>query len=117
MFELKTANKSVPLKWGTWAMKRFCDLKKLSLNEFFTYLSRGEFSISDTVLMLQSAAEYGYMKEKKPVDFDEVEICEWIDETGGLGEGGQIYNFFSHVVNNTINEATVPAAEKKSSRK
>ena len=27
MFQLKTNNNTIHLKWGTWAMKRFCELE------------------------------------------------------------------------------------------
>ena len=98
MFELKTGNNVVPLKWGTWAMKRFCELENKNLMQLIEVLSGGVYELDTIVHIVQAAAESGYKSLKKPIDFGEFEVCEWIDEVGGLSaKDGQLVAFMKYM--------------------
>jgi hypothetical protein len=98
MFELRLNNKIIPLKWGTWAMKRFCELENKTLIELINVLSSGNYDLSTIVNIITSAAESGYKSLQKPIDFDEYMICEWIDEVGGLSaKEGQLIAFMKYM--------------------
>lgn len=98
MFELKTNNNTIHLKWGTWAMKRFCELEGKNLMELINVLSGGIYDLDTIVHIVQAAAESGYKSLKKPIDFGEFEVCEWIDEVGGLSaKDGQLVAFMKYM--------------------
>jgi len=98
MFELRLNNKIIPLKWGTWAMKRFCELENKTLVELINVLSSGNYDLSTIVNIISAAAESGYKSLQKPIDFDEYIICEWIDEVGGLSaKEGQLIAFMKYM--------------------
>ncbi len=80
MYELKTNNNTIHLKWGTWAMKRFCELENKNLMQLIEVLSGGVYDLDTIVHIVQAAAESGYKSLKKPIDFDEFDVCEWIDQ-------------------------------------
>ena len=99
MFELRLNNNiTIPLKWGTWAMKRFCELENKTLVELINVLSSGNYDLSTIVNIITSAAESGYKSLQKPIDFNEYMVCEWIDEVGGLtAKEGQLIAFMKYM--------------------
>ena len=98
MFELKTDNNTIHLKWGTWAMKRFCELENKNLMQLIEVLSGGVYDLDTIVHIVQAAAESGCKSLKKPIDFDEFDVCEWIDEVGGLSaKDGQLVEFMKYM--------------------
>jgi hypothetical protein len=98
MFELKTDNNTIYLKWGTWAMKRFCELENKNLMQLIEVLSGGIYDLDTIVHIVQAAAESGYKSLKKPIDFDEFDVCEWIDQVGGLSaKDGQLVEFMKYM--------------------
>jgi len=98
MFELKLKNNTIQLKWGTWAMKRFCELEGKTLMQMIGVLSSGEFDLKTIVSIVQSAAEAGCKTNKQPIEFGEFEVCEWIDEAGGLSsKDSQIVEFINYM--------------------
>ena len=99
MFELRlNNNNTIPLKWGTWAMKRFCELEKKTLMELINVLSSGSYDLDTIVHIVMAAAESGYKSLQKPIDFSEYEVCEWIDEVGGLtAKDGQLVEFMKYM--------------------
>ena len=47
---------------------------------------------------MQSAAEAGCKTNKQPIEFGEFEVCEWIDEAGGLSsKDSQIVSFINYM--------------------
>jgi hypothetical protein len=111
MFQFKAGEQTIPLIWGTWSMKRFCEIKGITISEYFDIIGSGNIQISDVIIILQAAAEHG---TKGTAKFSDFEVCEWIDLDGGIvNPNGQIKAFFewiakSHLVN--VSEV----AEKKS---
>lgn len=106
MFELRLNNNNkIPLKWGTWAMKRFCELENKSLLELINILSSGSFELGTIVHIIQASAESGCKTLQKPIDFTDVEVCDWIDEVGGLSaKDGQLIDFIKFMQNSMVPE-------------
>lgn len=112
MFEFKLKDKTVPLKWGTWSMKRFCEIKGITIGQYFDIIANGNIALEDVIIILQSAAE---MATKGTVKFTEFEVCEWIDEDGGIvNPNGQIKAFFQWIVDSHTVNTSEPQEEKKS---
>ena len=110
MFEFKLNDKTVPLNWGTWSMKRFCDIKGITIAQYFDIIGNGNIDLADVIVILQAAAEHG---SKGTVKFTEFEVCEWIDQDGGIvNPEGQIKAFFEWIANSHIVNAS--NGEKKS---
>ena len=112
MFEFKLKDKTIPLKWGTWSMKRFCEIKCITIGQYFDIIGGGNISLEDVLVILQAAAE---MATKGTVKFTEFEVCEWIDEDGGIvNPNGQIKAFFQWIVDSHTVNTSEPQEEKKS---
>jgi hypothetical protein len=98
MFELRLNNNTIPLQWGTWAMKRFCELEDKTLMELISVLSSGSFELKTIINIVIASAESGYKTIKKPIDFDEFDVCNWIDEVGGLSsKKGQLVEYMKYM--------------------
>lgn len=114
--QLKLPNgKTIDLKWGTWAMKRTCELRGMSLMELLTTLEKGSFDLSFIIAILQSCAEYPqYKAAGKHIEISDIEVCEWIDECGGIGSE-QIQQVFQMMFKSMIAESSmkVKATSKK----
>lgn len=112
MFEFKLKDKTIPLKWGTWSMKRFCEIKGITIGQYFDIIGGGNISLEDVIVILQAAAE---MATKGTVKFTEFEVCEWIDEDGGIvNPNGQIKAFFQWIVDSHTVVTSEQPEEKKS---
>lgn len=110
MFEFKVGEMTIPLNWGTWSMKRFCEIKGILITDYFDIIGSGNIQISDVIIMLQAAAEHGTKGTQKFTDF---EVCEWIDSDGGIiNPEGQIKKFFEWVAQSHLVQAS-ELAEKK----
>ena len=83
-FELTLSDgKKVPLRFCTWSLKRFCQLQKIGPSDIGEALS-GETSLDAIVNLLRAAAEYPLYKEGITPTFTEMEVCDWIDDMGGM---------------------------------
>lgn len=114
MFEFKRKDGSVSqLGWGTWAMKKYCDLRKFTIQQYFDWLGQdGGIPILDIPLILKVALDFGAQGKKEHTEF---EAALLIDEDGGvLAQGGQVAEFFKWIVNSHTVNATEQAEEKKS---
>ena len=120
MFNLELQNKTIPLKWGTWAMRRACELagtpgNPLPLEEFFTSLLGASFDFKKISIFLQAAAESA---NRGPVDYTEHDYGEWLDECGGiLATDGPIVDFFNYVIKATTNNVTPLPGDTKDEKK
>jgi hypothetical protein len=84
-YELKLSDgKSVSMRFCTWSLKRFCQLQGIGPSEIGEALS-GNATIDAIVNLLKSAAEYPLYKEGVTPSFTDIEICDWIDDIGGMG--------------------------------
>lgn len=113
MYELKTKNNTIHLQWGTWAMKRFCELENKTLLELINILSSGSFELSTIINIVRASAESGCKTNKLPIEFGEFEVCEWIDEVGGLSaKDGQLIQFIKY-----MQDSMTPEVKDKKSKK
>jgi hypothetical protein len=83
-FELTLSDgKKVSLRFCTWSLKRFCQLQKIGPSDIGEALS-GETSLDAIVNLFRAAAEYPLYKEGITPTFTEMEVCDWIDDMGGM---------------------------------
>lgn len=97
-FEFKYEEKSIVLEWGTFSMKRFCEFKNYTIQKFIEWLSTGDYTISDIVMIIQAGAEHGSKGKLMYTDF---EICEWIDSDKQLTN-----KFMKYIIEKTITQVT-----------
>jgi predicted lipase len=81
-FTITAADVQIPLRLCTWSLKRFCALEGCEFTEMFTRLQK--LSLDSVINLLRAAAEYDYVKKGEERQFTDLEICDWIDESGGL---------------------------------
>ena len=113
MFVLTTnTGRQVQMEWGTYAMYLYCEKRGIDLKGFAEEIGNLQFSIPVIVTMLQSAVK----ATKKPEpEFDEV--CEWIDECGGLlAQSGPLHDFANYVITRTVLKTSDPVSEEKKSQ-
>lgn len=114
MFEFKRKDGSVSqLGWGTWAMKKYCELRNFTIQDYFVWLGTdGGIPAFDLPLIIKVALDFGSQGKKEHSEF---EASELIDEDGGVFAGnGQIAAFFKWIVDgHTVNTSEQPE-EKKS---
>lgn len=114
MFEFKRKDGSVSqLGWGTWAMKKYCELRGFTLEEYFIWLGQeGGIPVMDLPLILKVALDFGARGKKEFTEFDGAEL---IDEDGGLSaKDGQIKSFFKWLIDSHTVNTGEPQEEKKS---
>jgi hypothetical protein len=75
--------KVIPLRFCTWSLKRFCKLQGIGPAEIGIALS-GKDALDAIVNLIRSAAEYEFIKEGKTANFTEVDVCDWVDDIGGI---------------------------------
>lgn len=114
MFEFKRKDGSVSqLGWGTWAMKKYCDLRGFTIQQYFEWLGQdGGIPILDVPLIIKVALDFGSRGKK---DYSEFDAAELIDEDGGvLNPNGQIKSFFQWIVESHTVNSSETQEEKKS---
>lgn len=85
-FEILLDDKSVVRgQYSLWSVKRYCDLKKLSLAQLEEQLSVENIALDDIVKLILCAVEYSTRKEKKGFAWSDVDVCDWIEQLGGIG--------------------------------
>lgn len=75
---------NVPLRFCTWSLKRFCKLQGIGPSDIGDALS-GSDALDAIVNLLKSAAEYEYVSKGITANITDVEVCNWIDDMGGIG--------------------------------
>jgi hypothetical protein len=71
------------MRFCTWSLKRFCQLQGIGPSEIGDALS-GDGTLDAIVNLLKSAAEYPLYKEGITPSFTDLEVCDWIDDIGGV---------------------------------
>ena len=79
-------------------MKRLCAKLGIKANDYFGLLADGSGILDYVSEVLFVAAEYATLKRKEAVTFDEIDVCEWIDEAGGIKADGQVLEFFKYII-------------------
>jgi len=110
MFVLKTGKREVTLEWGTYAMFLYCEKQKIDLQGFAEQISSLQFSIPIMIAMIQSS-----VVAAGGVEPDTKEVCEIIDECGGLlAKSGPLHDFANYMINRTVlNTSEEKDTEKK----
>jgi len=88
-------------QYGTWALKRFCDKGGLTLSQAGGRLSAESMSLGDIVDYILCAVEYWSRKGKHGFALTDVDVCDWIDEMGGIQS-----ETFVRLFNHSADEAT-----------
>jgi hypothetical protein len=118
-FELTLSDgKKVSLRFCTWSLKRFCQLQGIGPSEMGETLS-GKNSLDAIINLLKSAAEYPLYSQGITPSFTEMEICDWIDDMGGLG--GQklqdVMTALSESMNSGIDDKSSKSTKKDGVKK
>lgn len=83
-YELKLSDgKIIPLRFCTWSLKRFCQLQGIGPSDISSALS-GDQSLDAIINLLKASAEYPLYKDGITPSFTDIEICDWIDDIGGM---------------------------------
>jgi hypothetical protein len=72
------------MRFCTWSLKRFCQLQGIGPTDISDALS-GNQSLDAITNLLKAAAEYPLYSQGITPSFTDIEICDWIDDMGGLG--------------------------------
>lgn len=83
-YELKLSDgKTIPMRFCTWSLKRFCQLQGIGPAEIGEAIS-GNSSLEAISNLLRAAAEYPLYKEGITPSFTDIDVCDWIDDMGGI---------------------------------
>ena len=117
MFELKLNNKTIHLKWGTWAMREFCVAKDITIDKYFELLGKTQLDLDIIVKMIFAGYKSYCVSNKQAVEYTEDDVCDWVDELGGLFNAqGQFIEYVKYVVSQTVTtvQGNVKEEKKKS---
>jgi hypothetical protein len=119
MFELKLNNKTIQLKWGTWAMREFCVAKSISIDKYFEVLGASQLDLDMIIKLVYIGYKSACVTNKQEIEYTEDEVCDWIDEIGSIfNTEGQILLYIKYIVENTITAVQgTPKEEKKKPNK
>lgn len=116
MHELKLNNKTIPLKWGTWAMREFCLANNIGIDKYFELLGRTQFDLDLVVKMIHIGYKSACVSNKQDIEYTENDVCDWIDEIGGLFNlDGQFIEYVKYIISTTVTtvQGTVKEEKKK----
>ena len=118
-FELTLSEgKKIPLRFCTWSLKRFCQLQGIGPSEIGEALS-GQTSLDAIVNLLRAAAEYPLYKEGITPSFTEMEVCDWIDDMGGMSgkQFQDVMSALSDSMNSGLDDKTTKPTKKDGVKK
>lgn len=114
MYELKLNNKSVQLKWGTWAMREFCAANNIGIDKYFELLGKTQFDLDLVVKMIHIGYKSACVSNKEDIVYTENDVCDWIDEIGGLfNTEGQFIEYVKYIISTTVTTVQGVAKEEK----
>jgi len=110
--------KKVPMRFCTWSLKRFCQLQGIGPSEIGDALN-GASSLEAIVNLLKSAAEYPLYSQGITPAFTDVEVCDWIDDMGGLGSKKfqDVMTALSESMNSGLEEKAKKTSKKEEVKK
>ncbi len=97
-------------QYSLWSVKRYCDLKKLSLAQLEDQLSIENIALDDIVKLILCAVEYSTRKEQKGFAFTDIDVCDWIEQLGGITSE----NYHALIGHAKSEEESKDSGEKKS---
>lgn len=119
MFNLNVNNNTIPLKWGTWAMREFCVERGITIDKYFELLGKSQFDLDLVVKMFYIGYKSACISNKQPIEYTEIDVCDWIDELGGIYQPeGQFFEFIKYIVSQTVTtvQGNVKEEKKKSNK-
>jgi len=119
MFQLKTNNNTINLKWGTWAMKEFTKVNNISIEQYFNLLATAHTNLDVIVQLVYIGYKSACVSTKQDIEYTEVDACDWIDEVGSIFQAeGQLVDYMKYIVDTTMNSVQgVTKEEKKKPKK
>jgi hypothetical protein len=97
-------------QFGTWALSRFGQKKKLSLPKVIELFE--EPQTMDIIEFVLCAIEYKERQSKQPLFMDDLKLCAWIDDYAAeTGETGILIKLWAHA--NSTDAPDIPESEKK----
>ncbi len=91
-------------QFGTWALKKFCDDRKLDLASASLELT----TLGGIIDYLLAAVEYTARKNKTAFSYTDIQASEWIDEMGGIDSAD-----FTALIKHSGDENAATTDEKK----
>ena len=115
MYKLELNNKTINLKWGTWAMREFCKEKDITIDQYFQLVGGSVLDLDTIVKLVYAGYKSACNSNKEPIDYTESDVCDWLDELGGLfNADGPIMEYFKYIITNTVTAVSGnPKEEKK----
>lgn len=101
MHVIKLQSKEIPIKWGMWAQRQYCERFNISDPIAFFELFTDERKIQDRIPeLLLIGAEYAAIKQGSTdaYKYTLMDACEWCDEAG-FAPDGEIMKAFIYIVN------------------
>ena len=120
MFELKLNNKTIQLKWGTWSMREFCKAKDITIDKYFEFLGSNQYDLDNIVKLIHIGYKSACISNKQEVEYTEDDVCDWIDEIGGVfDDKGSVIEYVKYIISTTVItvQGNTPKSEKKKSSK
>ena len=113
-----TSGKVVPLRFCTWSLKRFCKLQGIGPSEIGDALGGNE-ALDAIVNLLKSAAEYEYVSKGTTSTITDVEVCDWIDDLGGIGGSkfADVMSALSESMNSGVENSVTSKSEDSEVKK
>ena len=118
-FELTLSDgKKIPMRFCTWSLKRFCQLQGIGPSEIGDALS-GQTSLDAIINLLKAAAEYPLYSQGITPKFTEIEVCDWVDDMGGMGSPKfqDVMSALSESMNSGIDDKPTKSTKKDGVKK
>jgi hypothetical protein len=110
-YELKLSDgTSIPMRFCTWSLKRFCQLQGIGPAEIGEVLT-GADTLDAITNLLRAAAEYPLYKEGITPNFTDLDVCDWIDDIGGMSSPK--FNELIVVLNESMNSGVDTVTKSK----
>jgi hypothetical protein len=115
MYKLELNNKTIDLKWGTWAMREFCKDKGIAIDQYFEIIGGKVLDLDTIIKLVYAGYKSACNSNKTSVDYTENEVCDWLDELGGMfNSEGPVMDYFKYIIQNTVTAVSgAPKEEKK----
>jgi hypothetical protein len=114
MFELRLNNKTILLNWGTLAMRLFTTKNNTDISGYFELMGKAGNDINTLVSLVHCGYEAACIKNNLPIEYTENDVCDWIDEVGGVFKTeGQLVDFIKFIIDKTILNVTNEVKEEK----
>lgn len=78
--------RKIPLRFCTWTFARFCEVNgNLTFSDMQKKLALdGGMTPNEVISIILCAAEYQFVRDKKPFPFEHIDASDWLDEMGGM---------------------------------